>query len=59
MEYPLEVVQARRDERGDYVLALERIRSAPNAGESWQDRYERCVRIANEALNKHADLRRG
>lgn len=47
------------DERGDYVSALEQIRSAPIANMTWRERYAQCVRIASETLDKHADKRLG
>ena len=45
-------------ERGDYVAALEQIRSAPLARESSIQRYKRCRDTANDVLDKHKEARR-
>lgn len=37
-------------ERGDYLLALEQIRSAPLVRETPTQRYTRCVEVANAVL---------
>ena len=51
-------IDALKAERGTYVLALERIRSAPSASWSSKERYLRCVNIADSALNAHTEARR-
>ena len=56
----LTIAQALTDllaERGDYVRALEQIRSAPHTDTSWRERYQDCVKTANDVLNAHADKR--
>jgi len=35
---------------GRLVAAMEQIRSAPHVGTSWRQRYEECVKIANDTL---------
>jgi hypothetical protein len=51
-------VKSLKEERGDYVVALERIRSSPPLTvRSWADRYSYCMIEAKEALDKHADKR--